>query len=74
VHTGFWWGNLKERVYLEVSGVDGKLILNCISQKCDGGHGLDRPDTKQGRWRALVDEGRNLPVTKKKKEKNLLTS
>jgi len=33
-----------------------------------GGHGLDRPDAKQGRWRALVDAGGNLPVPKKGEE------
>jgi hypothetical protein len=27
VHTGSWWGNLKERDYLKDSGVDGRIIL-----------------------------------------------
>jgi hypothetical protein len=30
VHTGFWWGNLRERKHLEDIGVDGKAILKCI--------------------------------------------
>ena len=28
VHTGFWWGNLRERDHLEYLGVDGRIILN----------------------------------------------
>jgi len=27
VHTGFWWGNLRERNQLEDPGVDGRIIL-----------------------------------------------
>jgi hypothetical protein len=27
VHTGFWWGKLREREHLEESGVDGRIIL-----------------------------------------------
>jgi hypothetical protein len=28
VHTGFWWGNLREGNHLEDKGVDGRKILN----------------------------------------------
>jgi len=28
VHTGFWWGNLRERDHLEDPGLDGRIILN----------------------------------------------
>ena len=41
VHTGFWWGNLRERDHLEDSGVDGRTILRWIFGKWDGEHGQD---------------------------------
>jgi len=41
VHTGFWWGNLRERDHLENPGVDGSVILTWIFRKWDGVHGLD---------------------------------
>jgi hypothetical protein len=30
MHTGFWWGGLKERDNLEDLDVDGRIILNLI--------------------------------------------
>jgi len=27
VHTGFWWGNLRERDHREDIGIDGRIIL-----------------------------------------------
>jgi hypothetical protein len=33
VHTGFWWGNLKERDRLGDTGVDGRIILRWILRK-----------------------------------------
>jgi len=27
VHTGFWWGNLRERDHLEDTGIDRRIIL-----------------------------------------------
>jgi hypothetical protein len=33
VYTGFWWEILREKYYLEVSGVNGKIILRRILRK-----------------------------------------
>jgi hypothetical protein len=40
VHAGFWWGNLRERDYLENQGADGR-ILKLIFRMYDGGEGMD---------------------------------
>jgi hypothetical protein len=32
-NTEFWWGNLRERDYLGVPGVDGRIILRWIFRK-----------------------------------------
>ena len=37
VHTGFWWGNLKERDHLEHLGLIGRIILKWAFQKYFGG-------------------------------------
>jgi hypothetical protein len=37
VYTGFWWGNLRGRDYLEDPAVDGRIILKWIFRKWDVG-------------------------------------
>jgi len=37
VHTGFWWGNLRERNHLEDPEIDGRIILRWSFKKWDGG-------------------------------------
>jgi hypothetical protein len=36
MHTGFWWGNLKDRNNLRDLEVDGKIILKSIIKKLGG--------------------------------------
>jgi len=32
VHTGFWWGNLRDKDHLQYLGTDGRTILNGSSR------------------------------------------
>jgi hypothetical protein len=54
VHTGFWWGDLREAEHLKEPGVDGMIILKLIFKTWNGG--MDWIDMAQDRdrWRALV--------------------
>ena len=44
----FWWRNLREGYHLEDPGVGGRIILKCIFEKCNGGHGLDQSVAGKG--------------------------
>ena len=63
MHTGFWWGNLRERDHLENPGTDGMIILKRIFRKCDV-EVMDWIDLAhdRDRWRALVIAVMNLRV------------
>ena len=62
MHTGFWWGNLRERVYLVEPDVNERIIFGWIFRKWDGG--MDWIDLTQDRdrWRALVNAVMNFWV------------
>jgi hypothetical protein len=36
VHTGLYWGNLREGDHLEVPGIDGRIILKWIFERLGG--------------------------------------
>jgi hypothetical protein len=43
VHTGFWWGNLRERDHLEDLSVEGRIIFEwtCKEQDWEGVDWID---------------------------------
>jgi hypothetical protein len=61
VHTGFWWGNLKEGDHLEDPGVD-VTVIKWDFEKCV--RDIDWIDLAQDRdrWQILVNVVMNLRV------------
>ena len=37
MHTGLWWGDLRERDPLEDLGAEGRIILKLVFKKWNGG-------------------------------------
>jgi hypothetical protein len=63
VHTGYLWGDLREREHLEDLGLEGGGNINAYLQDMGGGD-MDWIDLAQdrGRWRALVNAVINLRI------------
>jgi hypothetical protein len=61
MHTGFWWGNLRERDHFEDPDIDGSVILKWISRKWDGGMcWIDVAQKNRDGWWVLVNAVMNL--------------
>jgi hypothetical protein len=52
VYTGFWWGNLRERDFLEDLSIDGKIILKWFFKRWDGGMDWNYLAQHKCRWQA----------------------
>jgi hypothetical protein len=62
VHTGFWWGNLREGNHLKDPGIDGRIILKCIFSKWVGSMDCIDLAQERDRWRVLVNIVMELQV------------
>ena len=61
-HTGFWWGNLRERDHWEDLGVDRKIISKLI-KALDGVVNWIDPAQDREMWWALVNTVMNFRIT-----------
>ena len=50
IDTGFWWGSLKERDYLEYIGLDGRIILKYKMRRL----GMNSSESGMGQVEAYV--------------------
>jgi hypothetical protein len=62
VHTGFWWGDLREGDHLGDPGIDWRIILKRIFKTWDGGMDWIELADDTDRWRALVNAVMNFRV------------
>jgi hypothetical protein len=63
IHTGFWWGNLKERDHFEEQGVTQRIILEWILKKV-GWEDMDWINLAQdgNKWFAVLNTVMKLQV------------
>jgi hypothetical protein len=62
VHTGFWWGDVRESDHLGDPAIDGRIILRWIFKKGDGSMDWIELAQDSDRCRALVNAVMNLRV------------
>jgi hypothetical protein len=62
VHTGFWWGDLREGDHLGDLGVGVRIILKWILKTWDGGMDWIKLAQDRDRWRTVVNAVMNLRV------------
>ena len=60
MHTGFWWGDLRERHHLKYIGVNGKMILKQIFKIWDEVRRMDWSDSGQGQMVGAFKCGNEL--------------
>jgi hypothetical protein len=62
VHTGFWWGNLRERDQLQDLDLQGRILSKRIYKRWDGDMDWTDPAQDRDRRRAAVSSVKNLLV------------
>jgi hypothetical protein len=63
VHTGFWWGDLRESDHLEDLDVNGTIGLKLIFKNLDGETGCFNLAQNRDSLRAFVNTAMNLRVS-----------
>ena len=63
MHTGFWWGDLRESDHLKDLAVDGEIILQWILKTWNGGMDWIHLSQDSYRWLAFVNAVLNLRVS-----------